>query len=70
MKVEILQPCYVDGRPCKAGDVVETPRFLLLIGSGKAKKWEPKPKDEVKSETNTRVPVDLQARTHGGRNGK
>jgi hypothetical protein len=24
----------------------------------------------VKSETNTRVPVDLQARTHGGRNGK
>lgn len=82
MKVTITQACYVDGKPCKAGDVVDTARFALLIGSGKATKYvEPEQapakepaKDAVKEaakEPQTRVPVDQQNRSgNGSRNGK
>lgn len=68
MKVTIKEACYVDGKPCKPGDVVDTARFSLLIGAGKAEKYvEPVKADPVK-EPATRVPVDQTNRAN--RNGK
>lgn len=36
MKVRITSGCYVEGKPYKAGDVVETKKGQLLIGLRKA----------------------------------
>lgn len=36
MKVRITSGCYVEGKPYKAGDVVETNKGQLLIGMRKA----------------------------------
>ena len=65
MKVTITQACYVDGSPKKPGDVVDTSRWALLIGAGKAEQYVEKA-DPVK-QASTKVPTDLQTRSGDGR---
>lgn len=69
MKITITQACYVDGKPAKPGDVVDTSRWALLVGSGKAEKYVERA-DPVKSEQHDRVPKDLQHRGGHGRNSR
>jgi len=38
MEVQLTQNCFVDGKACKVGDVVDTKHAWLLIGCGKATK--------------------------------
>lgn len=60
MKVQLIRNCYVDGKACKAGDVVETNHGNLLIGSGKATKDIKEPKAK-KAPANRKV-EDIETR--------
>lgn len=70
MKVEIKDNCYVDGKPCKPGDVVDTKYANLLIGTGKAVCYEAKPESGDKAEYNKRVPEAGTVQTRAKRNTK
>lgn len=70
MKVEIKSACYVEGKACKPGDVVETKYANLLVGTGKAVRFEVKPEAGDKAEYNKRVPDTLETRAKPARKTK
>lgn len=56
MKVKIVRGVYVDGKACKEGDVVDTKKAGLLIGSGAAIKITEEDQPQRKS-----APVNRKA---------
>jgi phosphotransferase system IIA component len=54
MKVQITKNCYVEGKPAKVGDIVDTKFANLLVGSGKAS-FEIKEKKSKKAPMNKKV---------------
>jgi len=47
--VKILKACYVDNKPRKVGDIVETTSAAILIGAKQAEITDEKPKAKVKT---------------------
>lgn len=53
-KVEIISACYVDGKAYAVGDVVETNKSVLLIGTKKAIPYVEKAKPELTEKAPTK----------------
>lgn len=63
MKIQITQSCYVDGKACKVGDVVDSAKSGLLIGIGKAKAFVEAKREPVKEPVKAEAkPVNTKAK--------